>query len=70
MRFNWKSVWLATLAVSLAVLGAGCSGINSSHSISPATFLMPGLMQTTPARPLPVDLSTIVPASQPLAQAN
>ena len=70
MRFGWKSVRLATLTASLAALGAGCSGINTSHSVSPATFLMPGLMQTTPARTLPVAPSTIVAASQPLAQAN
>jgi len=29
--------------VSLAL--TGCSGINASHSVSPASFLLPGLIQ-------------------------
>ena len=70
MRFNWKSIRLATLVVSLAFLGAGCSGINASRTVSPATFLLPGLMQNTPAQPVPVDLSAIAIASHTLAQAN
>ena len=70
MRFNWKSVRLATLVVSTGMLGAGCSGINATHSVSPATFLIPGLMQTTPAHPLFMDLSAIAPSRPSLAQAN
>ena len=70
MRFNWKSVRLATLVVSIGALGTGCSGINATHSVSPATFLIPGLMQNPPAQPLPVDPSTVAPASPTLAQAN
>jgi hypothetical protein len=27
---------------------AGCSGINASHSISPASFFLPGLLQADP----------------------
>ena len=30
---------------ALLLLGIGCSGVNSSHSISPASFLIPGLLQ-------------------------
>jgi hypothetical protein len=42
------------------LLGAGCSGIHVTKSISPATFLLPGLMQAEPPpadpnRDLPVD---------------
>jgi len=29
-------------------LGAGCSGINSSQSVSPASFFLPGLLQAEP----------------------
>jgi len=41
-----------------AVLGAGCSGINASHSVSPATFLVPGFFGQAepvgaPASPTP-----------------
>ena len=30
------------------VICAGCSGINTSQSISPASFLLPGLLQADP----------------------
>jgi hypothetical protein len=39
--------WLAFVP-AVVLLGTGCSGINASHSISPATFLLPGLMKATP----------------------
>ena len=48
------------LALSLAALGwlcGGCSGINRSIDISPATFLLPGLIQVEPVEaPLPDSL--------------
>ena len=31
-----------------AVLGGGCGGASGSYSASPASFLVPGLMQLTP----------------------
>jgi hypothetical protein len=34
-------MWLAIPAV-LALLGAGCAGINASESVSPLDFLLPG----------------------------
>jgi hypothetical protein len=41
VRTNWKSLrWLMALVPLL--LGAGCSGINSTQSVSPLDFLMPG----------------------------
>lgn len=44
MKWSWK--WLHGVAlVALVVLGAGCSGIHASKSVSPATFLLPGLMK-------------------------
>jgi len=38
---------LIPVAASLLAAAAltGCSGINASHSVSPATFLLPGLIQ-------------------------
>jgi hypothetical protein len=48
---------LALLA-SLAAPLLGCSGINASKSVSPASFFLPGLMQNTPASESPVDPST------------
>jgi hypothetical protein len=29
--------------------GIGCGGLNGSYNVSPATFLLPGLGQATPA---------------------
>jgi hypothetical protein len=39
---NRKTTLLAALLPAVVLLGAGCSGINASHSVSPATFLLPG----------------------------
>jgi hypothetical protein len=37
------------LAAACAILvGTGCSGINASKGVSPATFLLPGLLQADP----------------------
>ena len=47
MKLNWKILRLA-IGVAILSLGAGCSGINASKSISPATFLLPGFMQADP----------------------
>ena len=54
---------LALVAVSLAggVMLTGCGGVRSTHSVSPATFLLPGLIQNTPARPAPGE-----PAGEPV----
>jgi hypothetical protein len=57
MRFSWKRLLLAILP-ALALGTVGCSGIRTSHSISPATFLLPGIIhtptETTPAERLDV----------------
>jgi hypothetical protein len=47
------------------LLVAGCSGINASRSVSPATFLLPGLMQTDPP---PAHPDQAVPATEPLKE--
>ncbi len=39
-----RLISLAALAVAMIAL-TGCSGINASHSVSPASFFLPGLMQ-------------------------
>jgi hypothetical protein len=36
------------LGAGLLVLTAGCSGINSSHSVSPASFFLPGFLKAEP----------------------
>jgi hypothetical protein len=47
VRLNWKILKFAIIPV-FAALGTGCSGINASRSVSPATFLLPGLLQSSP----------------------
>ena len=32
----------------VALIGAGCGGINASQSVSPASFLMPGIIKNCP----------------------
>ena len=52
--YTWLSVTLQgkkfglAAGAALLVLTAGCSGINASHSVSPATFILPGLLKTEP----------------------
>ena len=45
MRFSWKRLRLAILPV-LALWVVGCRGINTTQSVSPGMFLLPGLIQT------------------------
>jgi hypothetical protein len=46
-------------------LGTGCSGINASHSVSPATFLIPGLLKAEPqVETLDPTLPSIAPPKQ------
>ena len=47
VRINRNLLALTTL-VALAVGSAGCGGINASQSVSPASFLLPGLMKAGP----------------------
>ncbi|MCX6894754.1 MAG: hypothetical protein NTZ16_04480 [Verrucomicrobia bacterium] len=56
MKLNGKLIWALPLPVLL--LTAGCSGIHAQQSVSPASFFLPGLMQslpptTPPDAPLP-----------------
>lgn len=45
---EWRPIALAAVLASLGLLCAGCSGINRSIDISPATFLLPGLVESQP----------------------
>lgn len=58
------------LAVAaLAVLAAGCGGFNHTHSISPASFLLPGLLKTDPPpQTAPADADITLPDSTPPRQ--
>ena len=40
-------------ALAAVLLGAGCGGFSGSRSVSPASFLLPGLMQAPTPPPAP-----------------
>jgi hypothetical protein len=68
VRLNWNLPGLAML-VFLTLAGAGCSGINTGTSVSPATFLLPGLMQADPPAATNSPVAVSAPFQQ-LAQAR
>jgi hypothetical protein len=41
------------ILTTLMLAGAGCSGINTGGSVSPATFLLPGLLKADPPKSNP-----------------
>lgn len=52
MQFHWKSFgWAAVAGAWLVLLTAGCGGFSGSHSVSPASFLLPGLLKADPPPP-------------------
>jgi hypothetical protein len=58
---------LALLASLLALAGAGCSGVNASQSVSPATFFLPGLLKND----CPTNAPALLPeVSAEIASAN
>jgi hypothetical protein len=61
VKSHWKSCRFVACAALLA-LGAGCSGINTSHSVSPASFFLPGLLKVDPVP----QTEPLLPGEQPL----
>ncbi|MBI3414594.1 MAG: hypothetical protein HY043_04620 [Verrucomicrobia bacterium] len=49
MSLNQK-LRLAVLLPAAALLVTGCGGFNTTQSVSPATFLLPGFMQIQPTK--------------------
>jgi hypothetical protein len=68
VRLNWNLPRLAML-VFLTLFGAGCSGINASTSVSPATFFLPGLMKADPPAATNAPVAVSAPFQQ-LAQTR
>ena len=52
------------MMATLAACAVGCSGINAAQSISPASFLLPALLQ---ADPPPHPAEAVVPTVEPVA---
>jgi hypothetical protein len=46
----------------LLLFVAGCGGLSATKSISPASFLLPGLMQSAPRQ---IDPESTLPADEP-----
>ena len=68
MRLQPRHLIPPGLLLALALGGAGCSGVNHTHSVSPLDFLIPGaghFLKAEPPKP-PADLT--VPAD-PVAPA-
>jgi len=68
VKLYWKQWGLATVAVA-GLLAGGCGGFGASQSISPATFLLPGLGQTKPGTARPA-LAGPSQQAQPLVAAS
>jgi hypothetical protein len=51
VKFKRKLCLTVLLGCFAAGALAGCGGFSGTHSISPATFFLPGLVQNTPAQP-------------------
>lgn len=54
-----------SLMVSACLLGAGCGGFSGSQSVSPATFLLPGMTHCEPPTPEAAPMDTQMCAAQP-----
>jgi hypothetical protein len=53
----------------LTLFGAGCSGINASTTVSPASFFLPGLLKADPPAATNAPVAVSAPVQQ-LAQAR
>jgi hypothetical protein len=68
VRTKWKLIWLAAVLLPLPLLLSGCGGVNAGTSVSPATFLLPGILRNdTPATNAP---SVFLQNSTVIASAN
>jgi hypothetical protein len=65
MKLNCKYARLAMAAGAILLL-AGCGGLSASHSVSPASFFLPGLLKAEPVQPQQPNLT--VPKSEPVKQ--
>ena len=54
------------------LLCSGCGGINTTQSVSPASFFLPGLLKADPAAPIPDHqaVPAAVPQDNMFAQAR
>ena len=65
---------IGAVLAGAGIVSTGCGGVQGSHSVSPASFFLPGLIQhevTVPrpddAAPLPVDVPAAPTTAKPIA---
>lgn len=65
---------LGVILAGTALMGTGCGGVQGSHSVSPASFFLPGLIhhevrdpRPDDAAPMPVESSVTADAAEPRA---
>ncbi|MDA7632924.1 hypothetical protein N8766_02340 [bacterium] len=51
MTLKWKSILRCTAGLSVAFALSGCGGVNATHSVSPASILLPGLISAPVEEP-------------------
>lgn len=52
------------MLASFALAGAGCGGINANQSVSPASFLLPGLMRNDAPAATNAPVAAAAPAAE------
>ena len=55
MKLNRKYLRIVLAPVAMLLLCSGCGGFSGSHSVSPASFFLPGLLKAEPKPPTPDD---------------
>jgi hypothetical protein len=65
VKLHWKILQFLLMPALLLALLTGCGGINASHSVSPASFFLPGLLKAEPKDP---SLDITVPPGEPIQQ--
>jgi hypothetical protein len=66
---NSRNYARALLGLMIVTLVTGCGGLMGTHTISPATFFLPGIVQTPPPGPESIVLPQQA-ALPPTAPAN
>lgn len=71
---HYRVLAIVTVLAGAGLLGAGCGGVQGSHSVSPASFFLPGLIhhevrepRPDDTAPLPVESTVTADAADPVA---
>ncbi len=60
----YRFLGLLATALAMCLFATGCSGITASPSISPASFLLPGLVESAPE----TDAAPVAEVEEPAQQ--